>query len=274
MLININGDFVSEEEARLPLNDAGLLFGDSLFETIRVEEGHACWVSDHLDRLCRSADRLGIGYNRLQLLKEIERTARMLEPGPHRLRLTLTRGPLEGLSFPKTGQGHWFIVAQRYTPFAPDVLEQGLRCCAAPNQRVNPLSHLPQMKHGNYADCLYARNFALTNGFDEALFLNEAGEILEGATTNLFIAEENGLITPPLGSLVLGGVYRTLILREADRHPFQVREEPITLQRLLAADGAFLTNALSGAVPISHFGRNALNRSRHWSILQDVFRCG
>ncbi|NIQ95771.1 MAG: aminotransferase, partial [Desulfuromonadales bacterium] len=73
---------------------------------------------------------------------------------------------------------------------------QGVACCLAPNRRVNPLSHLPQMKRGNYADCLYAARHARSLGCREALFLDEKHGLLEGATSNLFVVKNGVLRTP------------------------------------------------------------------------------
>lgn len=142
------------------------------------------------------------------------------------------------------------IIATAYHEPGQTECSKGVRCVFAPNRRVNPLSHLPQMKRGNYADCLYAARFAQAKTAREALFRNEDGSILEGATSNLFMLKNNILTTPVAGELVLAGVMRRQVMDSARELGLTVQEGPISMQALLQADEAFLTNALVEVLPI------------------------
>lgn len=259
MIVNLDGAFVPPEQACLPVGDSALLFGDSLFETLKAHGRRIRFIEEHLDRLTLSARLLEFPTDRARLHQALLETAQRLPWPVSRLRLTLTRGEMAGFQ-PCSETGRFVITATPY--HEPDVAERqaGAACLWAPNQRVNPLSHLPQMKRGNYADCLYAAQFARRHGAREALFRTPAGEVLEGATTNLFIVREGRLLTPPAGDLVLAGILRRQTLQAAAELGLPTLETAVTEADLLTADEAFLSNALIDLLPVAAVAGQALQR--------------
>lgn len=260
MLFNLNGSFVEADKAQMACNDGAVLFGDSLFETLKAREGQIEFLDEHLDRLELAARLLHFHYDRSMLQQALQTTAQRLAAPLARLRLTLCRGPMSSLALPSSDAGHFFISASPYQE--PDANERqvGTSCVFAPNQRVNPLSHLPQMKRGNYADCLYAADHARRNKAREALFLTDTGEVLEGATSNLFILKDGQLRTPPAGELVLAGIMRRQVLCAAEHLNLPAIEQPICKHELLDAEEAFLSNSLIGLLPIARIERHPLRR--------------
>jgi branched-chain amino acid aminotransferase len=258
LIYNLNGQFVDTDEAKLACNDSAVLFGDSLFETLKVQDGHIQFIDEHLDRLELAARLLNFPCNRAALRNALLKTTTRLAAPVGRLRLTLSRGPMNGLALPAPDSGHFFISASPYQE--PDSAErqQGAICVFAPNRRVNPLSHLPQLKRGNYADCLYAADYARRKGAREALF-NEDGRVLEGATSNLFVIKNDTLFTPPAGELVLAGIIRRQVLLAAETLELPAREQPIPVDELFNADEAFLTNSLVGLLPIARIESRPIN---------------
>jgi branched-chain amino acid aminotransferase len=251
MLVNYNGIFVPETKAVLAVNDGAVLFGDSLFETLKARRKTICHLERHLDRMEQSARLLVMPFDRRQVTAALLAIAERLDAPVSRLRLTLSRGPFTGLTFPAQEQRHFFITAQPYSEPTAQERRRGVNCVFAPNQRVNPLSHLPQMKRGNYIDCLYAADFARRQGAREALFVGVQGEILEGATSNLFLRQGETLITPTAGPLVLGGIMRHRIIRTAQALGLSVVEKNVSKMELLAAEEVFLCNALIDILPVS-----------------------
>ncbi len=251
MIFNLNGQFVDPEQAKLACNDSAALFGDSLFETLKAQDGHIQFLDQHLDRLELAARLLHFPCDRPTLRSALLETAGRLCDPIIRLRLTLSRGPMTGLGLPPAESGHFFINAAPYQ--APNAAErqQGIACVFAPNRRVNPLSHLPQLKRGNYADCLYAADYARRKGAREALFKTDDGQVLEGATSNLFILKNGILLTPPAGELVLAGIIRRQVLLAAQGLELPSKERSISVDDLWAADEAFLTNSLFDLLPIA-----------------------
>ena len=260
MIFNLNGRFVDAEQAHLPCNDSAVLFGDSLFETLKAKEEHIQFLDQHLDRLELAARLLDFPFNRQRLHEALLATTQRLSTSVARLRLTLSRGPMAGLALPSDKNGNFFVSAAPYQEPSAEERRNGVACVFAPNRRVNPLSHLPQMKRGNYADCLYAADYARRKGAREALFQTVDGLVLEGATSNLFIVSGETLITPTAGELVLAGIMRRQVQRAAEHLQLPTVERPIAVKDLWAAEEAFLTNSLIDLLPIAQIEGRPLKR--------------
>ena len=260
MIVNFDGTFLPAAEARLPINDGAVLFGDTLFETLKAHETAIRYLEQHLDRIEHSCRLLDMPFNRRRVCEALLATAARLRSPCSRLRLTVSRGPFASLAFPAAERGHFILTATPYAEPTDDERRRGARCVFAPNRRVNPLSHLPQMKRGNYADCLYAANFARERGAREALFVSETGQVLEGATSNLFIVQGKTLVTPPAGQRVLDGILRRQVLDSAHRLGMIAEEREIEVEELLAADEAFLTNALIDILPIASIENHRISQ--------------
>jgi branched-chain amino acid aminotransferase len=260
MILNLDGEFVDPNRAGLPLNDGAVLFGDSLFETLKSRAGRIHFLDDHLDRLKLSAELLEFPLDADRIRQSLLETANRLDAPAARLRLTITRGSHAGIEFPPGGQGRFFISAGLYQELSKEDREAGAACVFAPNRRVNPLSHLPQMKRGSYADCLYAANHAKRRGAREALFRTDDNLVLEGATSNLFIRQNDTLLTPPAGELVLAGIMRRQVLQAAKSLGLLAEERPITVEELFTADEVFLTNALIDTLPVARVEGRPLRR--------------
>jgi len=260
MILNRNGEFVDFDQTGLPLNDGAILFGESLFETLKARNGRIRFLDDHLDRLQLSARLLQFPLDRERIRQALQNTAARLAEPVARLRLTVSRGSFTGLDFPPADQSHFFITAAPYREPQPSEREQGVACVFAPNYRVNPLSHLPQMKRGNYADCLYAANHARRRGAREALFRTADQQVLEGATSNLFILQNGTLLTPPAGELVLAGIMRRQVLQAAGDLGLPITERTIVVDELHAADEVFLTNTLIDTLPVATLEGRPLRR--------------
>ncbi|MEJ2700268.1 MAG: aminotransferase class IV, partial [Desulfuromonadales bacterium] len=260
MIFNLDGEFLQPEQAVVPVTDGAFLYGDSLFETMKARDGRICFLEEHLDRIELSSRLLSFPFSRSRVREALEATAVRLPSPASRLRLTLTRGDFSGPGLPPPGGERFVIQACPYTePSAPE-LRAGAACVLAPNRRVNPLSHLPQMKRGNYADCLYALDHARRHSAREALFVTPEGVLLEGATSNLFLVCDGVLLTPPAGELVLAGIMRRQVLDAASRLDIPAREEPVPLPDLYMADEVFLTNALTGPFPVAQVEGRAVAR--------------
>lgn len=264
MLVCLNGKFIPHEDAQLPISDGAMLFGDTLFETLKAHGSKILLQDEHLDRLVLSAKLLDFPCNRPRIENSLQQLANALSTPSSRLRLTLGRGQHNGLPFPNPDASWFLLTATAYTEPGDVEREAGAACVVAPNRRVNPLSHLPQMKRGNYADCLYAANFARSKNAREALFVDPDGTLLEGSTSNLFALLDGKLITPPLGQEVLAGVMRRQVINAATELGLLVAERPLQRDQLLHAEEAFLCNSLIDILPIASLDSQAIARGRYW----------
>lgn len=260
-LLYVNGEWVSASEARVAAADRALLFGYGLFETVRVHRGRALCLPRHLARLRRSAPVLGLALP--WSAEEIgalvsEAVARHSNAGGSSpglmegaVRLTVTAGP--GPVAASGGGPPGLVISVREgEPYPPALYERGFRAVWASGRR-NHRSPLCRVKSLNFLDNLLARREAEERGADEALLLNADGDLAEGAVTNVFFVRGDRLCTPDLGSGALPGVARGVLLdligveRGLGLSAEQGRYSPADL---LAADEAFLTNALLGVMPL------------------------
>ena len=267
MLVCLNGKFIPREDARLSIQDGGFLFGDTLFETLKAKGQRVLLQKEHVDRLECSAGLLDFPCHRCGIETALYQIVSALTSPASRLRLTLSRGVPSGLTFPARENGWFLLTGMPYSEITEAERHAGAACITPPNQRVNPLSHLPQMKRGNYADCLYAAEFAHRRGAREALFVGPDDNVLEGSTSNIFALLDGKLVTPPLGNLVLGGIMRRQVIDAATELGILVVERELPLKELLEAEEAFLCNSLIDLLPINSIDGQTLNRSSHWRVI-------
>ena len=272
MLVCLNGTFIPHEEAKLPINDGGFLYGDTLFETLKARGKKILLPAEHLDRLELSAKLLNFACPRRQIETSLQQLENALSAPISRIRLTLGRGSCQGLLFPHTSEGYFLLTATPMTELSAEERNLGASCALAPNKRVNPLDHLPQMKRGNYADCLYAANYARGKGAREALFVDPEGYLLEGATSNLFAIIEQRLVTPPTDKIVLAGVMRRQIIDTAAELGITVVERRLQLEEIFTAEEAFLSNSLIDILPISAIAGKPVARGERWKIIFTTLR--
>lgn len=270
MLICVNGTFHSHEEAAIPINDGSFLFGDTLFETLKSQGEKILLLQQHLDRLQQSAKLLNFPCNRKKIELSLQQMAAALKSPVSRIRLTLSRGNFSGLEWPSSAQARFLITAKDYSELTDDERRLGAACSIAPNQRVNPLNHLPQIKRGNYADCLYATNYARQSGAREALFIDQQQNILEGATSNLFAIIDDRLVTPPIGSLILNGIMRQQVIKTAAELGILVIERELPFTELMQAEEIFLTNSLFDIYPVASIDGQTVNRGGCWKSLLKI----
>ena len=243
----LNRRFVSEKQVAVSAFDRGFLYGDGLFETMRIYGGRFFWLDEHLHRLQRGLKRLGIKipYNRLELeflLRELT-----LRNGVRHgfARVIVTRGEgLLGFSPRGAGTPQVIMVARPRNLNTWQKRGPVWRLCvmkdSAPGLSVKSLSYLPQV---------LAKQAAERSGFEDALLLNGSGEVMEATASNLFIARDGMLSTPPLKSGCLDGVTRKAVLTIARKMKIRVAEKPIRDRDLKNAREIFVTNSLMEIVP-------------------------
>lgn len=254
-----NGEWLEGDRYPGAAQDRGAFLGLGLFETMGAVEGKVIFADRHLSRLRASGERLGwdIGFPRLiEVARELlEKNG--LATGRARLRLIVTAGsgPHHDLA-----AGADRLVWLAAFPAADVPLS--VTACLSPWPR-NERSALAGMKSSCYAENLVALHDARKRGFDEAIFLNTAGQLCEAATANLFLVKDGVLLTPSLDSGCLPGIGREVLCELAVGHGFSLEERPLERDELIAADEVFLSSATRGPMPVSRMdGRNLFVHSR------------
>jgi branched-chain amino acid aminotransferase len=234
-----NGRTVPFEEVRIAPDDAGFLFGDGLFETLRVNDGQALDVPAHLDRLFTGLGRIGIDLpeDRDGLAEALAAIAAEAPRPVARLRLTVTRGT----GFVPTR----LITAAPYQPPSEEAYRGGVAVVLLPDLRVDSKSPLAGLK----SLCWQANRLALARaeaaGAFEALLLNERGLLAEGARSNVALALPEGTFTPPVSDGCLPGTVRRRLLEAG-----KLAERSLTQDDLRRAREVFLLNSLIGVLKI------------------------
>lgn len=250
-LVYINGKFVPREEARVSVDDHGFLYGYGLFETMRAYNGCIFRLDEHLARLLKSAGKVGLDLSGLDLVQACRETLSANGLESARIRLTVTHG--DSLELPwhePSGPPAVVVTAREYRPLSLDAYRRGYRVIISSFRQFRR-SSLRGIKPTSYLLNVLARREAVSQGFDEALLLNEDGRLTEGSTSNVFFVAGSGLVTPPLESGILPGITRDLVIELAGGLEVPVAEENITPEELSRFRQAFLTASTLEIMPLA-----------------------
>jgi branched-chain amino acid aminotransferase len=249
----IDGAVVPAAEARIPVRDHGLLYGDGVFEGIRVYGGAVFRLDRHLARLKIGASAIGLTIpGGIEFVREVvlETVRAFGEPEAY-LRLVVTRGEGDlGVDPTSCHDPRLFCLVDRVRIFPEQKLREGLDLVVASLRRPPPDVLDPRVKSLNYLNNALAKLEARRAGADEALLLNTSGRVAEASVANVFAVKDGRLQTPPVTEGALEGITRASILALAKRLGVDTREEPLTRYDLLAADEVFLTGSGAGVVPV------------------------
>jgi branched-chain amino acid aminotransferase len=252
MKIYLNGDLVAKEDAKISVFDHGLLYGDGVFEGIRLYDGCVFKLEEHLERLEYSAKAilLDLPLNREQMSKAVCDTCLANDLKNGYVRLVVTRGPGHlGLTPDGCGPSNVIIIADDIQLYPEELYRDGLKIISVPTRRINASALPPAIKSLNYLNNILAKIEAKKVGFQEALMLNDKGEIAECTGDNVFIISKGVLFTPPLDSGSLRGITRGAVIDLAEEIGLPCREQALTRYDLWTADECFLTGTAAEVIP-------------------------
>lgn len=269
MQVFLNGRFIPEAQAVVPISDRGFLYGDGLFETIRVSGNRAIWWTRHLERLQQGAAFLNLALPwPAEKLHEFAITLiRQNGMADAVLRVALTRGSGSRGYSPKDANNPTLAMTLR--PLPP--VASSLRLVTA-SLRVPANCPLAGFKTANKLLQVMARAEAEARGADEAIFLNTDGHVAEAAASNVFWLVDGAVCTPPVADGALAGIAREVLLQTCQARNIPARELHLKPDGLFQADGVFLTNSVAGIVPVSELDGIALVRSPFISELQALLK--
>jgi branched-chain amino acid aminotransferase len=262
---SVNGEIGPAAEARVSVLDNGFTFGDSVYETLRTYSGRPFHLDRHLARLRQSAARLGI---EIPLGDDVfaERLAALLERARNDesyIRIIVSRGVGDISYHFDRVQGPTVVLAVKpYEPFPDSTYTDGVAVIIASVRRNHPRALDPGIKSCNLLNNILAVREAQAKGALEPILLNDAGEVAEGASTNVFIVKGERVTTPPLSAGILPGVTRQILLELGPTVGIPIREDSLSVQDLLGADEAFLTSTLKEAAPIRSVDGALIGRGR------------
>ena len=249
----VEGRIGPAAEARIPILDHGFLFGDGVFEGIRVTERGIFRLDDHMKRLATAGLATGIGPARVfEQAREVAcETTRAWGRREGYLRLIVTRG-IGALGIDPATCPEPAIVCIAAGPIDVDPAREARGLSLVTSSLRRPAADVldPRVKSLNYLNNVLAKREAGERGADDALVLNAQGLVAEASATNLFALTGNRLETPPVTDGALEGLTRRTVLELAGELGLEARERSLGRFDLYAADAVFLTGTRAGLVPV------------------------
>lgn len=251
--IYINGKFFDKADAKVSVYDHGFLYGDGVFEGIRIYNGKAFRLSEHLDRLYESARAifLEIPLAKQEMVEAVKKTIETNKRKDGYIRLVVSRGAgTLGLDPRKTTDPQVIIIADDISLYPKELYDNGLALVTASTIRNHPNALNPRIKSLNYLNNILAKIEGAQAGCVEALMLNHKGEVAECTGDNIFIVKHGVLRTPPGDAGILEGVTRNAIIELARADNIPVQELALTRHDIYTSDECFLTGTAAEVIPV------------------------
>ncbi len=250
--IYINGEYFSRADAKISVYDHGLLYGDGVFEGMRIYNGKVFALEDHLVRLYESARAIA-----LTLPLDIDAMRTAVEATVEKngltdayVRLVCTRGGNQlGLDPNRCEDPQVIIIVDKISLYPEKYYTEGLDLITASTIRNHPAALSPRIKSLNYLNNIMAKIEAIRAGCVEAVMLNHKGEVAECTGDNIFIVRRGRLLTPPIHAGILEGITRNTVIKLAGEAGMEVAEETLTRHDLFIADECFLTGSAAEVIP-------------------------
>ncbi len=251
----VNGSLVPKHEAKVSVWDHGLLYGDGVFEGIRVYRGRVFLCGQHMDRLWWSAEqiRLKIHISKDEMVRILRTCIEANEITDGYIRLLVTRGEgtlgLNPFLCPTPGI---ICIADQIRLFPKELYESGMKVLVSERPKTPVVCLDPRIKSLNYLNNILAKVESIDMGLLEVIMLNLDGSVTEGSGDNLFIVKGGQIFTPPLTVGALGGITRRFVMeRLAPRAGLKVTEKVFGIEDVFKADEAFLTGSAAEIIGLS-----------------------
>ncbi len=265
LLIYLDGKIVPESEAKISVLDHGLLYGDGVFEGIRVYNGRVFKLTEHLIRIYESARsicmNIPLTFEELELATLQTVAANGLREGYIRLVITRGGGPL-GLNPYQCPKASVIIIATSITLYAADKYTNGLTMVTCATRRPSPAALSPQVKSLNYLNNVMAKIEAIQGGGEEGVMLNEQGYVAECTGDNIFIIKNGEVFTPPISSGALDGITRRAAMDLLKEMGIAVHEVMMTRHDIFVADECFLTGTAAEVIAAVILDRRSIGNGK------------
>ncbi len=261
MKIWLDGNLVDESEAKVSVFDHGLLYGDGVFEGIRIYNGRIFRLEEHIRRLFDSAKAilLKMPWTQEEVCKATCDTVAANDLKDGYIRLVITRGAGElGLNPYLCPKPTMFIIASSIKLYPDETYRDGLAIITCATRRPAPGALMPQVKSLNYLNNIMAKVEAIQSGALEAVMLNEQGYVAECTGDNLFLLKNGTLLTPLISDGALDGITRTVIIELAEKLDVPFKECSLTRYDIYTADECFLTGTAAEVIPVVALDRREI----------------
>lgn len=271
--VYIDGKLLPKEEAKISVFDHGLLYGDGVFEGIRVYSKKVFMMQEHIDRLYESAlaIRLEIPLSKTEMIKAVNETVAANDIVDGYVRLVITRGAGSlGLDIRRTSNPQVIIIADNISLYDPQLYEDGLKIITAATIRNHPAALSSRVKSLNYLNNIMAKIEGTDAGCLEALMLNHKGEVAECTGDNIFIIKNGIVKTPSVDAGILEGITRNVVIKLAEQSGITVEQIPFTRHDIFVADECFLTGSAAEVIPVVELDGRKIGDGKPGPITKDL----
>ena len=254
LIVYLDGKYLPMSEAKVPLNDHGLLYGDGIFEGIRAYNGRVFKLEEHIRRFqdCARAILLELPMGFDEICEMVCKTCAMNNLDDAYIRLVATRGSGDlGIDPRKCPEARIFCIAATISMYPEGMYETGIAVIAAQTRRNNSTILDPQIKSLNYLNNVLAKMEANRAGVQEAIMLAQNGVVAECTGQNIFVVKDGVIYTPPIYVGALDGITRRTIMELAKAEGYEVYEKEFTLFNVYNADECFITGTAAECMPIT-----------------------
>ena len=273
MKIYLDGQLVDEKDARISVFDHGLLYGDGVFEGIRIYNGRVFRLDEHIRRLydCARSILLKIPISPEEMVRATVATVKANDLRDGYIRLVVTRGtgPL-GLNPYQCEQASYFIIACGIKLYPDSAYQNGLKMATCATRRPSHDILSPQVKSLNYLNNVMAKVEAIQAGAEEGLMLNDVGLVAECTGDNVFIVRDGVITTPPLTAGALDGITRGAVFDIANELGIPIREKDISRHDIFIADECFLTGTAAEVIAAVKLDQRDIGTGKPGPITQKI----
>ncbi|MBS5914054.1 MAG: branched-chain-amino-acid transaminase [Paenibacillus macerans] len=252
-VIYLDGEFVTKDQAKVSVFDHGFLYGDGIFEGIRIYNGNIFKCKEHLDRLYDSAKSimLDIPLTYQEMEDALVETLRRNELRSGYIRLVVSRGAGNlGLDPNRCPKATVVIIVEQLAIYSEEAYKTGLKAVSVSTRRNVPDALNPKIKSLNYLNNVLVKIQSNLAGAGEAIMMNAQGYVTEGSGDNIFIVKNGVITTPPCYLGALEGITRQAIIEICERKGYKLKEEPFTLHDVYVADEVFLTGTAAEVIAV------------------------
>jgi branched-chain amino acid aminotransferase len=270
--IYLNGKLVDKADAKISVYDHGLLYGDGVFEGMRVYHSKVFRHKEHIDRLYESARSIAleIPMTPEAMMEAVESTVAANAKVNGYIRLVVTRGPGSLGLDPRKCEPNIIIIVDDIALYPQELYETGLEIITAATIRNHPNALNPRIKSLNYLNNIMAKIEGIRGGCLEALMLNHKGEIAECTGDNIFIIKKGILKTPPIDAGILEGITRNAVIELAKEVGITVLEINMTRHDVYTADEVFLTGSAAEIISVTKIDARQIGNGKPGPITRQL----
>jgi len=275
MHVYLNNALVPRSEAKVSVFDHGFLYGDGIYETMRVYDGVVFMLDEHIRRLFRSAMMIGLNMPKDpdEIKTAIFETLRANRMKDAYLRVTVSRGyGSVGLDPDLCIRPTFVIISEEMKEYPPSLYNNGIKVIIASTRRNLREALNPQIKSLNFLNNILAKIEAKEKGAYEAIMLNHSGNLAEGTISNIFFVKEDVLCTPSIDCGILDGITRGQVIDLATREGLRVKEGSFKPEDLYDASEVFITNTTLEVMPVSMVDQKGYSVGEVSRLLRRAYR--